>query len=90
MTTKTRDPRIGELRVAAVMHEGVHTCDRDAPLTEVAAIMAEERIHCVIVASGSGDGGPLWGIVSDLDLVAAAMVATSTSRRRPARPQRPS
>jgi CBS domain-containing protein len=74
MTTKIRDPRIGEVRVAAAMHAGVHTCDRDAPLTEVAAMMAEERIHCIVVESGSGDGGPPWGIVSDLDLVAAAMV----------------
>jgi CBS domain-containing protein len=74
MTTKIRDSRIGEMRVAAAMHAGVHTCDRDAPLTEVAATMAQERIHCIVVESGSGDGGPPWGIVSDLDLVAAAMV----------------
>ena len=74
MTIKIRDPRIGEMRVAEAMHAGVHTCDRDAPLTEVAATMAEERIHCIVVESGSGDGGPPWGIVSDLDLVAAATV----------------
>ena len=74
MSTKTRDLRIGELRVAAAMHAGVHTCDREAPLTEVAATMARELIHCVVVENGSGEGGPPWGIVSDLDLVAAATV----------------
>jgi len=74
MSTKTRDLRIGELRVAAAMHAGVHTCDREAPLSEVAATMARESIHCVVVESGSGETGPPWGIVSDLDLVAAAMV----------------
>jgi CBS domain-containing protein len=33
-----------------------------------------ERVHCVVVESGSGDAGPLWGVVSGLDLVAAASV----------------
>jgi CBS domain-containing protein len=74
MSTKTRDLRIGELRVSAAMHAGVHTCDREASLSEVAATMARELIHCVVVESGSGESGPPWGIVSDLDLVAAAMV----------------
>ena len=79
MSTKTRDLRIGELRVAAAMHAGVHTCDREAPLSEVAATMARELIHCVVVESGSGESGPPWGIVSDLDLVAAAMVRAGGS-----------
>jgi len=74
MSTKTRDLRIGELRVAAAMHAGVYTCDREAPLSDVAAAMARESIHCVVVENGSGESGPPWGIVSDLDLVAAATV----------------
>ena len=73
MTTKIRDPRIGECVVADAMHAGVHVRSGRAA-AEVAATMAEERIHCIVVESGSGDGGPPWGIVSDLDLVAAAMV----------------
>ena len=36
--------------------------------------MAEQSVHCIIVESGSGESGPLWGVVSDLDLVAAATV----------------
>jgi CBS domain-containing protein len=74
MTTMTRDRRIGELRVESAMHAGIHTCDRDTPLTEVAATMAREHIHCLVVEGSSGESGPPWGIVSDLDLVAAAMV----------------
>ena len=74
MTTITRDRRIGELRVERAMHAGIHTCDRETPLTEVAATMAREHIHCVVVESSSGESGAPWGIISDLDLVAAAMV----------------
>jgi CBS domain-containing protein len=74
MNTKTRHPRISALLVVDVMHEGVFTCEREAPLSEVAATMADELVHCVVVESGSGEAGPPWGIVSDLDLVAAAIV----------------
>jgi CBS domain-containing protein len=74
MTTITRDWRIGELRVENGMHAGIHTCDRGTPLTEVAATMAREHIHCVVVESSSRESGQPWRIVSDLDLVAAATV----------------
>jgi CBS domain-containing protein len=72
--TRTDEPHFARLRVADAMHAGVLTCDRDAALTDVAATMATERVHCVVVDSGSGASGPPWGIVSDLDLVAAATV----------------
>ena len=58
----------------AAMHRGVLTCTADASLSEVARVMAERSIHCIVVENDSGDGGPLWGLVSDLDLVAAATV----------------
>ena len=74
MKTETRQARIRELLVTDAMHRGIFTCEREEPLSEVAAIMARERVHCVVVASGSGEAGPPWGIVSDLDLVAAATV----------------
>lgn len=56
--------------VADVMHPEVLTCSADAPLAVVAAIMAAERVHCVVVEGieGSRRG---WAIISDLDLVAA-------------------
>ncbi len=74
MKTETRHPRIDRLLVDDVMHRGVITCEREARLSEVAATMAREHVHCVVVESGSGEAGPPWGIVSDLDLVAAATV----------------
>jgi CBS domain-containing protein len=74
MKTETRIPRISALLVVDAMHRGVFMCEREAPLSEIAATMARERVHCVVVESGSGEAGPPWGIVSDLDLVAAAMV----------------
>jgi CBS domain-containing protein len=74
MKTETRHPRISSLFVVDAMHRGVITCERESPLSEVAATMARELVHCVVVESGSGEAGPPWGIVSDLDLVAAAIV----------------
>jgi CBS domain-containing protein len=67
-------PRIRELLVMDSMHQGVFTCEREDSLSEVAATMVRELVHCVVVESGSGEAGPPWGIVSDLDLVAAASV----------------
>jgi CBS domain-containing protein len=74
MKTQTRHPRIRELLVMDAMHPGVFNCEREEPLSEVAATMVRELVHCVVVESGSGEAGPPWGIVSDLDLVAAASV----------------
>lgn len=71
---RTRHPRISALFVADAMHRGVFTREREARLSEVAATMARELVHCIVVESGSGEAGPPWGIVSDLDLFAAATV----------------
>ena len=74
MKSFTTNPQLADVRVGDAMHVGVLTCDRDEPLSEVARTMAEQSVHCIVVESGSGDGGPAWGVVSDLDLVAAATV----------------
>ena len=62
------------ITVADAMHQGVVSCPADTPLQTVAAIMAERRIHCVVVSDGASElelnGGP-WGVISDLDLVAS-------------------
>jgi CBS domain-containing protein len=81
MTTRTEPnganglgaaPRsLWERTVAEAMHAGVLTCPLEASLADVAEIMAAERIHCVVVLSESSGESP-WGVVSDLDLVAAA------------------
>jgi CBS domain-containing protein len=60
--------------VSDAMHQGVVSCPADTPLKTVAAIMAERRIHCVVVFDRARElelsGGP-WGVISDLDLVAS-------------------
>lgn len=63
-----------ETRVGDVMHSGVPTCPPDAPLSDVARTMAASRVHCVIVTVDEQAEESLWGVVSDLDLVAAATV----------------
>lgn len=63
-----------ENRVGEAMHAGVLTCPVEAPLSEVARIMASEHVHSVVVMSETQGGGSLWGVVSDLDLVAGASV----------------
>jgi CBS domain-containing protein len=74
MKSVTTNLQLADVRVGDAMHVGVLTCDRDQPLSEVARTMAEHSVHCIVVESGSGDRGPAWGVVSDLDLVAAAIV----------------
>jgi CBS domain-containing protein len=63
---------LSSLRVSGAMHYGVIACDRDTPLTEVARLMSEERVHCVVVVDH--DPRRPWGLISDLDLTAAASV----------------
>ncbi|MGH3126468.1 MAG: CBS domain-containing protein [Gaiellaceae bacterium] len=62
------------LRVTDAMHWGLVTCAADAPLTAVAALMRDRRVHCVVVIDESARERGLWGVVSDLDLIAAASV----------------
>ena len=59
--------------VADAMHPGVLTCPPEAPLRDVAQMMAERNIHCLIVFTGEEPqaAGRHWGVVSDLDLVAS-------------------
>lgn len=58
------------VRVGDCMHHGILSCDTDAPLDEVAAIMANHRVHAVAVTNG--DGHRVVAVVSDIDVVAAA------------------
>jgi CBS domain-containing protein len=67
-------PDAMESPVEEVMHRGVLVCARDAPLSTVAELMATRRVHCVVVSDDPDHAGSLWGIVSDLDLVAATTV----------------
>ena len=74
--TTTRTPKLNlkERLVGDVMRDGVVGCTPETPLTEVARLMGEHRIHCVVVAGLEEDrhGTHLvWGVVSDLDLARA-------------------
>ena len=69
---------LSTLPVSGAMHEGVITCDRDSPLTEVARLMSVERVHCVVVVDE--DPRRPWGLISDLDLTAAASVRGLTGQ----------
>jgi CBS domain-containing protein len=54
------------------MHPGVLTCPPDTSLSGVARIMAEHRVHCVVVEEPGAPTADAWSVVSGIDLVAAA------------------
>lgn len=67
---------LGEIEVAEAMHPGVLTCPLETPLRDVARMMALYRIHAVVAFGEDTDdanGVGLWGVISDLDLVQAAV-----------------
>lgn len=79
MSTRPRsyeatDPTSSQIAVSDAMHHGVLTCPQDTSLRDVARLMAHERVHCVVVTNETEAANGLWGVVSDLDLVAAASV----------------
>jgi CBS domain-containing protein len=53
--------------VGDAMRQEVIYCPPEASLRTVAQIMAEDRIHCVVVGTDEG-----WGVVTDQDLLRAA------------------
>ena len=60
---------LAHIRVRDAMHQGIISCAGDAPLGEVAGLMAKHRIHAVAITDEHGS----WpgGVVSDLDVVTA-------------------
>ena len=73
-TTTNRSPFL-QASVADVMTEGLISCAPSTPLRSVARLMASHRVHSVFVfdyGDEDDETTELWGIVSDLDLVAAA------------------
>ncbi|MEW6583471.1 MAG: CBS domain-containing protein [Actinomycetota bacterium] len=59
----------GATRVGDAMNGDVVSCPPDMPLRAVAALMARNRIHSVVVFDDAPERA--WGIVSDLDVVTA-------------------
>lgn len=73
MQTLTAKP-LAAFRVDDIMTTGLISCTPETPLRRVAGIMAERNVHSVYVFDyGLEDDETieLWGLVSDLDLVAA-------------------
>src|ERR1700759_5050962 len=62
--------------VGDAMSRGVISCPPETPLRVVARLMATHIVHAVFVfeRSEDDDAPHLWGVVSDLDLVAAAQL----------------
>ena len=56
--------------VGEAMTVGLLTCPPATPLRDVARLMAQHRVHAIVVFGGDDSLQP-WGVVSDLDLVAA-------------------
>ena len=78
-------PSLTTFRVGDAMTTGVISCPPETPLRVVARIMAQRRVHAVYVFDyGMEDDETveLWGLVSDLDLVAAARGEIDAERAR--------
>jgi CBS domain-containing protein len=63
---------LDQVKVREVMHEGVVTCSPSDDVEQVAGVMADHGIHCVVAIDEGPPGQDddrLWGVVSDLDLM---------------------
>jgi len=69
-------PSLDHATVADAMHPGVLACAPDAPLADVARMMASHHVHCVAVLGVARDqtGESLaWGLITDVDVVNAGL-----------------
>ena len=79
--TSSEAQSLDDIRVEEAMHHGVLTCALEARLTDVAAMMAENQIHCVVgLGDVTEDDTRLWGVISDHDLVAVAATEDPAAR----------
>jgi predicted transcriptional regulator len=69
-----RTPAYEHATVGDAMRAGVISCPPEAPLRQVAQMMATEHIHCVVVSEEAS-----WRVVSDLDLLRAAEMDLDTT-----------
>jgi CBS domain-containing protein len=67
----TSESLLGSRTVADAMHHGIVTCSPRAGLRDVAEVLADNGVHCAVVAEPEYDDEvrTLWGIVSDIDLM---------------------
>jgi CBS domain-containing protein len=69
---RMREPLLGSITVADSMRRGIATLSPRASLRDVASTMAEQRIHAVLIVDdepSAVDDDPVWGVVSDVDLM---------------------
>ena len=74
MTTSRTVPStpLDTIPVERVMHVGFVGCSLETPLVTVARLMAEHRVHAIVGFGDATEGDTqLWGLVSDIDVVAA-------------------
>ncbi len=67
---------VDELRVVDAMHPGMISCPPETSLRTVARMMATYRVHAIVVHAHDDDDrvdGDHWGVVTDADLVRAAL-----------------
>ncbi|MBV8713227.1 MAG: CBS domain-containing protein [Solirubrobacterales bacterium] len=83
----SQSPSLSRILVRDCMHHGMLSCGPDDSLRDVAAVMANHRVHAVLISDRPG-GRPL-GVVNHLDVAAAVArgeaeaTARSTSHREP-------
>lgn len=68
-------PSLEHATAGDVMHPGILVCEPDAPMSEVARMMATHHIHFVVVVGISHEDPecPVWATISDLDLLRAVV-----------------
>ena len=69
-------PAFDHASVVDAMHPGVMTCLAEESLVGVARTFATHHIHAIVVVAHEPSGGveePAWSVLSDRDLVAAAL-----------------
>jgi CBS domain-containing protein len=64
-------PEFDHARVHDVMRVGVVTCRPDTSLRDACRIIVSYQIHSLLVGESESGEGP-WGILTDLDIAAAA------------------
>jgi CBS domain-containing protein len=69
-------PALDRLRVVDAMHPGMISCPPETTLRSVARMMASYRVHAIFVHAHGDEAlpdGDAWGVVTDVDLVKAAL-----------------
>jgi CBS domain-containing protein len=68
-------PSLEHATVADAMHPGIISCEPDLPVAAVARVMATQHVHSVAVIGVSHEDPPcsVWGLISDLDVLRAAV-----------------